>query len=243
MPLVVGDAVALFRARRDVLLRVAAPFLFLPVFALALLVPPAPALTRGTDDDGRQVWAESVLAWAQAHGGWYLLAYAIAAWGAAFLYAVHLDCGAATVGAALARGTRALPRYLLAMVLVSIPVGAGLLLWIIPGIYAMGRLMLVGPALAADRRLGVRGAITRSLAMTHGHGLTTTALAALPLAGDWLLGQPFLMIAAWMRGQGLENPVALAVVHTVAAVIAMAATLAQCLLAVALYRRLASNGT
>lgn len=243
VPVVIGDAVAMFRARRDLLLSLAAPFLFLPPYALALLVPPVPVVASASDDDTRRAWAETVLAWAQTHGGWYLLSYALGFWGASFLYTVQLDRGSATVGDALAHSTRALPRFLLAMLLVSIPVGSGLLLWVIPGLYAMGRLMLVGPALVTDRRLGARGAIGQSLALTHGHGLTAMTLAAIPLAGDWLMGQPFQLLARWMRSGGADNPVALAVVHAAGSTVAMAAALAQCLLAIAFYRRLASSGT
>ena len=235
---ILTDAWSLFRRDRDLLLRIAAPFLFLPAFALALVVPDPAA---GNSEAQALVWADQVTAWAGANGGWYGLAYAISFFGTSLLYALYLDRrdGALDVGTAMKRSATLFPRYLLAMLLVSLPAGAGLLLYAIPGLYILGRTMLTGPALFAEAPLGAIAAIRRSLSLTRGSGLPLMGLAAFSYISGWLIGQPFMMVDHWMREHGQENPVVLAVVDAGAAAAAMAAGLAMALIAVSAYRRLA----
>jgi len=240
---ILTDAWSLFRRDRDLLLRIAAPFLFLPAFALALVVPdpPMPDPAAGNSEAQALVWADQVTAWAGANGGWYGLAYAISFFGTSLLYALYLDRrdGALDVGTAMKRSATLFPRYLLAMLLVSLPAGAGLLLYAIPGLYILGRTMLTGPALFAEAPLGAIAAIRRSLSLTRGSGLPLMGLAAFSYISGWLIGQPFMMVDHWMREHGQENPVVLAVVDAGAAAAAMAAGLAMALIAVSAYRRLA----
>jgi hypothetical protein len=240
---ILTDAWAVFKRDRDLLLRIAAPFLFLPAFALALVVPdpPMPDQAAGNNEAQALAWADQVTAWASANGGWYGLAYAISFFGTSLLYALYLDRreGQLDVGAAMKRSATLFPRYLLAMLLVSLPAGAGLLLYAIPGLYILGRTMLTGPALFAEAPLGAVAAIRRSLSLTRGSGLPLMGLAAFSYISGWLIGEPFMMIDRWMRANGQENPVVLALVDAGAAAAAMAAGLAMALIAVSAYRRLA----
>ena len=59
---VLSDAWTLFKRDRDLLLRIAAPFLFLPAFALALVVPDPPMPVAGAGDNEAQAmaWADAV---------------------------------------------------------------------------------------------------------------------------------------------------------------------------------------
>lgn len=238
---VLTDAWALFRRDRDLLLRIAAPFLFLPAFALALVVPDPPMPVAGAADSEAQamIWADAVQAWAAAHGGWYLLAYATSFFGTSLFYALYLDSGRPDVREALSRCLRILPRFLLAMVIVSLPAGAGLLLYAIPGLYILGRTMLTGPALFAEAPLGAFAAIRRSLTLSRGAGLPLMGLAAFSYVSGWLVGAPFMMADRALRDAGEGNPVMIAIVDAGAAAAAMAAGLAMALIAISAYRRLA----
>jgi hypothetical protein len=242
---VLTDAWALFRRDRDLLLRIAAPFLFLPAFALALVVPdpPMPPEGAGSGEAQALAWADQVTAWAGANGGWYALAYAISFFGTSLFYALYLDGQAGRQGldvaTAMKRSVAQFPRYLLAMILVSLPAGAGLLLYAIPGLYILGRTMLTGPVLFAEAPVGAFAAIRRSLVLTRGSGLPLMGLAAFSYISGWITGQPFMLVDRWMRTSGQENPVVLALVDAGAAAAAMAAGLAMALIAVSAYRRLA----
>ena len=177
---VLTDAWTLFKRDRDLLLRIAAPFLFLPAFALALVVPDPPMPMAGASDNEAQAmaWADAVQTWASAHGGWYLLAYVTSFFGTSLFYALYLDREHLDWRQALTRCLRIFPRFLLAMVIVSLPAGAGLLLYASPGLYILGRTMLTGPALFAEAPLGALGAIRRSFMLSRGSGLPLMGLAA-----------------------------------------------------------------
>lgn len=234
---VLADAWALFRRDRDWLLRLAAPFLFLPSFALALLVPrwPAAPEAQAAGADGRTLaWAELFGDWAQTYGGWYALAYAVGAFGSAALYAAYLDRGAGDVRGALRRAGSILPRFLLAALLIAIPTGAGLYLWVLPGLYVMGRAMLASPALLAERPLSAVGALARSFALSAGAGLPLMALAGAVLLAGVALAQPFVAIESAAGGGRIASALAAAGL----AAVSMATNLAQMLVAVSAYRRL-----
>lgn len=234
---VLAEAWALFRRDRDWLLGVAGPFLFLPAFALALLVPPIPDTPRvGAADAGSLERVARLGEWLGAYGGWYAAGYAVGAFGAAALFAAYLDGEARDVREALRRAGTVLPRYLLASVLVAIPTGAGLYLWVIPGLYVMGRTMLAGPALVAERPLGAMRSLLRSLQMSAGAGLPLMALSATVLLAGILLAQPFVAL----ESQGGGRIVAAVAAAGIAAV-STATSLAQVLVAVAAYRRLAAR--
>jgi len=236
------DAWGLFRRNADLTLRLAAPFLFLPTLAVGLLVP-APPLPEEDAADGAaraMAWVDSVGNWAGQYGGWYFATYAIGLIGTAALLALHLGGGRLTVGQALNVSLRIAPRFLLAMILVALPVGAGMLLYILPGLYVAGRLLLVGPILLAERRMPALAALARSFALTRGVGLPMAALASCTYLGGMILGQPFILLIDTVQGSG-GNPVAIALLQTGAAAVALASGVAQALIALAAYRRLVSR--
>lgn len=235
-----GDAWAIVVRERDLLLRVAAPFLFLPAFALALLVPAQPQLASfpGEGEPQMLAYVTALSDWVRVQGGWLLLAYAIGYLGMATIYALHLDRERPDVRAALGRAVRLLPRYVLAMALIAIPAAVGLALWVLPGLYVLGRAMPTGPVLLAERPISATKAIGRSIALSRGAGLALAWLASLPLLGGWVGSWPLLSLDRWLR-EGHGNPVALGIVDAAAAAVAMLAGLATAVIAIAAYRRLA----
>ncbi len=237
------DAWGLFRRDRSLLIRLAAPFLFWPALALGLLVPAPPLPDEGVGDTTARAtaWIDSVGQWAGHYGAWYFASYVVGLLGTAALLTLVLGEGRLTVGEALGRALGVAPRFLLAMMLVALPVGAGMLLYILPGLYVAGRLLLVGPVLLAERRMAAVGALARSFALTRGAGLQMAALAACTYLAGMIAAQPFLMLVDLSRGDGPGNPVAIALLQAGAAGVSMAAGLAQALIAVAAYRRLVSR--
>ncbi len=243
------DAWSLFRRDSDLIVRLTAPFLFWPALAVGLLVPqmPVPAEDAAQGAARAMAWLDSFQVWAGHYGGWYVAAYAVGTIGTAALLAMQFGdgqptMGQPTMGESLGRAIRMAPRFLLAMMLVALPVGAGMLLYILPGLYIAGRLLLVGPVLFAERQMPAMAAISRSFVLTRGAGLPMAALASCTYLGGVLAGQPFLALVDAVKGGGPGNPVAVALLQAGAAAIAMAAGVAQALIAAAAYRRLASRG-
>ena len=235
---------AMFRRDRALLLGLAGPFWLLPTLALRLLVPLPPDLPSGLEPGSAEALAalQQVADWIGVHGGWYVVAGAIDYWGTLTLFTLYLDPAQPTLAVALRRAGRLWPRFFLLNTLVALPVFAGLWLYAIPGIYVMARVLAAGPALVAEAPMGAVRALGRGWTLSRGAVLPLMALAAASLSAA-LLGEPLLVLDRWLRARGDgPNPVALVMTDALAATVAAAAALAAALIAVAAYRRLASNG-
>lgn len=241
---VLADAWGLFKRDRDLLLRVVGPFLFLPSFALALLVPPWPMPDPEIVDRQTQAqsWLDAFQLWANAYGPGSILAYAVMYYGMVVLFVLYCDRTRPDVRSGLRRAGAIYLRYFLAMTLVSLVAFLGLSAFVLPGLYVMGRMMFVGPLLAGGNRVGVRAAIRGSYDRSRGAGLPLMGLVAFTYLTGWLIGEPFRALDGWLRANGEANPVTLGLVDAGSAVVATVTTLATILVAVAAYRRLAKQG-
>lgn len=239
---VLTDALAMWRADGDLLLRVSAAFLFLPQFAMLLLLPPMPpiAVTAEMTDAEQRALAQGIVEWASAYGGWYLLGAVLVQAGALIvlmLYLRRLD-----LRGAMGQGLALFPRYVLAMIVVGMPLGLGVLtiVLLLPGLYLLGRLIAVGPALVAEAPLSVARSVSRSWALSRGHGFALAGLVSLTIIGGALLAAPFTLIDKALRA-GAPNMVAIAMADAAAAAITAAALLAATLVQIAAYRRLVAS--
>ncbi|PAV71546.1 hypothetical protein WR25_17868 [Diploscapter pachys] len=179
--------------------------------------------------------------WVGDYGLGSVIAYAITYFGTALLYCLLLDRNRPTVGEALKRTAVMFPRYLLAMVVVSIPSGAGMYLLLLPGLWLMSRFMLAGPILFAEAPVGAMAAVGRSWRLTRKAQFSLLGAIVTVYLGAVLAGQPFMLVARWLGGTAAEgggaNPLAVAIVHAFAAGVATLAQIAGVLIAVAAYRR------
>jgi hypothetical protein len=236
---VLKDAWNAWKRDRAVLAPLAGLFLFLPVYGLNMLLPPPP---EGFDQNASQAtqlaWAQSYLDWIGTNGGWYLLVTVLVYFGLLIIYVFGLDPARPHLGGAMQRAAILLLRYLLAMFLIGIPAALGLMLFILPGLYVLARVMVTGPAIVAEAPIGATRAIGRSIALTKGNGLVLFGLAAVTLIGGAVIAEPFLALDTAMRAGGMENKVAIALVDAAAAAATALSLLAMALTQVAVYRRL-----
>ena len=234
---VLADAWALWRRDQNLLVRVGAPFVFLPDYAMKLLLP-VPALA----DSAKLSFAAAMQAQARFVGD-HLIAYLFAAatlqFGIAGLFALY--SGVPDVRAALRRAGVLWPRFMLAGILVDVPGMLGLFL-ILPGLVIFGRALLTGPVLAGEVPVSAVGAIARSIRRTRSHTLTVSSLAAIAFSLRFT-GAPFEQIDLWLRSLHAPNPLTLAVIDAAGAGAGALAQAAAVLIAVAAYRGLASSGT
>lgn len=243
-------AAALWRRDRALLIPLAGLFLFVPTYARLLLVPDMPMQAAGdASQEAMIAWTRAAAAWATRYGAWYLIPPLLALFATLAASALYVARERPTLGVAMARGLRLLPRYVLAMVLLSLPIGAVLmialaapvLLYVImlPVMWLFARTMLVAPVLIAEGPVGAVGAIVRSWHLTKGNGAALTLIyAAASLIGP-LIGSLFLRLEAL----GGPNPVLVAITSAAAALATVAGALALVLAQVALYARLVSKGT
>jgi hypothetical protein len=243
-------AFALWRRDRAILFPLAGLLFFVPQLAVLLLVPNMPQPVQGeTSEEAARAWAEAFSTWAAAHGGWYIAAQFATLFATLTIATLYVDPARPATGAALGRALGILPRYVLAMILVTLPIGGLLLMGLpfrallfvvlAPVFYILARVMLMPAILVAERPVGAIGAIGRSWRLTAGNGWVITCIYATVMLAGMFVGSLFLAVAQ-LAGQ---NPVVVASMSLFGAGVASLSALAQALIGVVLYGRLASKGT
>jgi hypothetical protein len=239
---VFADAWQMWRRDRELLLAVAGLFLFLPYLVVELFVPPMPVPSGSIADPAvMKSWWPEAEAWSSHYSLIVTIAGLAAMFGTVMIITLYLDPRRPNVRVALMRTLTLAPCYLLAALLNSLAVNIGLLLFILPGVYALGRLMLTVPALVADRSRGVLGAISRSLALTAGNGLVLAGFACIALFGQMLLSSPFHALGKVLDGAPMANPFVAGMLDAGAAAGMTAGMLGAILIEISLYRRLAAS--
>ncbi len=240
LPGVFTDAWSMFARHREVLLTVAGMFIFLPTLALLLLVPVAPPWPEsGASEPEIQAGANALATWLVDNGSMFIVAGVLSLYGSLTISAFLLDTDSVDLRAALVRALNLLPRFVLAALLILIPASLGLFVLILPGLYILGRTMLIGPLLIADRPIAATAAIMRSIALTKGNGLTLAALTGLGLIAGQFLPGPFQQLDVALRAARAANPIVITLVDSAAAALAASAALATILVRIAVYRQLA----
>ena len=232
------DLRALFTREIALIVAVGAPFLFLPAYAFKLLTAPPPTLPTERTQEALAGWLDAMAIWVQANASWYLLADSLAMFGAAALTVLLIDPRQPTVGQALARATQLWPRFVLASVLVAIPVGLGMRL-ILPGLYFQARFLLAAPVLAVEPRSAI-GALGQSWRLTRQASWAVFGSLVAVFAFGWMLLIPLVPLDEWLRSPGHLNPVLLALVDAALAAVAALFQAAALVLGVVAYRRLAN---
>jgi hypothetical protein len=226
---VFAEVAALWRRDRDLLLRIASVFFFLPGLAMLFFLPDMPAATPGSDE-GARIFLQHLLA--NAH--WFALQQVVELFGAGLLFVLYLRPGARSVGEGLGETLRAFPGFVLSMVLSFAMVFCGAMLFFVPGFYLAGRTFLFGPIAIAERRGSPFQVAVRGFALTQKQGWNLFALVvitALPSYGIAILA------GTLQRGLG-DGPVGVAIASPIAAAASGATLLAVTLLRVAVYKRL-----
>lgn len=236
LPTTLADSWALFRAERDLVIRIAGVFLFLPAFVLALFVPayPLPAMGEGDSTAQAQAWSAAFSTWADSYGLPTVIAYGVLMIGALAIFALYLDPERPTVGRAVLRGISLSPRYLLMLLLIGLPSQLGLALFLLPGFYILGRVALAAPILVADRPIGAWRAIVASIERTRGSGFGLMGLMGFGYLGGQL-AQLLTRVAQEPAMAG--NPVVFTLVSFAAAATATAAQILLTMIGIAAYRR------
>lgn len=239
----------LWRRDRALLFPIAGVLLFLPQLALVLLVPPMPRPEGGdTSPAAIEAWSQAFATWAQANGGWYVLAPVATLMATLTIATLYVDRARPTAGQGLARAATLLLRYILATILVTLPMG-GLLLAALPApvlgyvlalpiFYIFARTLLVAPVLVAERPIGAVAAIGRSWRLTAGQGLVLTGIYATVAVAGPIVGSMVLAIGALSPG----NPAIGAIAGVGASLATAVAGVTIALIQVVVYGRLASKG-
>lgn len=202
------QATAWFAAHRDPLLILAGVFLFLPAFAQALFVPPPPLTGLGQND------IDALAQYVSANGHWLFLLGLPTLIGSLAITRLALDRGGTAIGEILGAAVRLLPTAFFVNVLMQLSVFGGLLLFLVPGLYLLGRVSLAFPALVSRASLNPMDALSDSWNLSRGNGwrlalLVLVVFLVATVVTLALTSTVGILAALVVRGETLETAMAL----------------------------------
>lgn len=239
-----ADGWTAFRREAELVLALAGAFVFLPALTVQLLCDPMPPLPAQPSDEAAMAqWVEAISIWGQGNALWYLLADVAGMVGLAAIAMLLVAPGRLTVGESLLATLRRLGRFVLVNLLVALPVGMGLWLFVLPGLYLQARLIAAVPVVAADPRQSAARALGHSWRMTSSVGWAALGAVMALFLAQWLAISPLFSFDAWLRQPGHDNPFLIALVTALLAAVGTIYNVALLLVGVAIYRRFANIGT
>ncbi len=177
-----ADVVAMIRANAALLATLAGVFMFLPSLALWMYAP-MPAPPGGSDSsEGMRFLVD----YYRANWALLLLVNIIGTFGQVAILSLLLDRDRPTVGEALGTSARSLPLYFVMTLLTNFAVVIGLFLFLVPGIYLLGRLAITGPVMIAEGIASPLDAIRRGWLYTKGLGWRIAGLVMLIGIVAWI---------------------------------------------------------
>lgn len=170
------DAKALGNANRDLLSAVAGMFLLLPaIVSDQVMVGPQP-VAKGASNE---VIVAHLIAYFSTNWPVLLVYGLVTAFGALAIYVLLLRPGRLTVSESLRGALFVLPGYFIANILQSFAMAAGFMLFVLPGLYIIARLAVIGPAAAAEKLTNPIAILRRSVQLTRGNGWRIVVLFAI----------------------------------------------------------------
>ncbi|MDF2494139.1 glycerophosphoryl diester phosphodiesterase membrane domain-containing protein [Sphingomonas sp.] len=239
-----ADGWRVFRREADLILRLAGAFLFLPALAVQLLCDPLPPLPaeRG-DEAAMEQWINAVSAWGNGNAFFYVLADLIGMVGLAAIALLLLSRDGLSVAESLRAAGRRLWRFVLLNLLVAIPVGLGLWLFVFPGLYFQARLIAALPAMAAEPQQSAARAIGRSWRLTARPAWAILGAVVALFLAQWMVVSPLFPLDSWLRQPAHENPFLIALVAIMLTAASTIYNLALLMVGIVVYRRGVSSGT
>lgn len=168
-----ADCVAIARAHTSLLLAITGVFILLPQFAQGLFV--SPPEIDGFDQAAIAAWNDY---FSENFLSLFLLNLPVALGQAAILSLV-LAPEKPTVGQALSNAAMLLLSIIILSLIVNLMVFGGFILFIVPGIYLLGRLSVAAAAQMAERITNPIVALQRSMALTAKNGFEIAGLMIL----------------------------------------------------------------
>lgn len=234
----------LFRRDGGLIAVIAAAFIFLPAYAAWLLcdpLPPPPPAPR--DEIVLRAWMVAVAQWGQGNALWFLLADLFGTFGIAAIALLLLDPDRLTVGQAIGQALVRLLAYAIVSIAIAVPVGLGMWLLVLPGLYAQARLIAAIPAMARHPTLRAWMALKLSWRLTRGHDWAITGALVTLFLVQWLAVSPLLQLDETLRAPDGGHVVGVAVVGALIAGAGTLYSVATLLLGAVVYRLRTNSGT
>lgn len=228
------EAMAMLKGQREILLTIAGAFFLLPAMLLNALNP----FASPPDANSIEQLTAAYSVWVSENWPWLLIVALLAVLGRLAILILLLAPERPTVGQALAAGAAMLLVAFILNILIGFLVGAGLLLFIIPGFYLFARSFLAETLLVAERLRSPVRPIARAFEVSKGNGWRIFFLVAI----IWLAIQFIAGAVGTVAGifAALNDGTGLATFFTAffAGLASAAGSLLFLLLSVAIYRQL-----
>lgn len=230
-----SDLTAMVRGNASLLAVMAGVFLLLPNFAQSIWAP-APEI-KSFDLNALKALNDYFM-----DNFLVLLLCQLPVWfGTAAILALLLDSRRLTVADALKAAGALLIGVILLNWLTQLAIFGGMFIFLLPGLYLLGRLAAAAPAQMAERIANPLNAISRSFALTRGNGWRTTGLVILVAIVAAVAGSALGSVIGALVRFGLPETVADPVDALLRAAIGAATALLMTLLSAAIYRQLNST--
>lgn len=174
-----NDAVRMLKQHGSLLFAIAGVFFLLPGLLLGYFVPQP----TGSGQDA----VNALMLHYRENWPWLLLANIVNLVGGIAIYRLLFDRDGGTVGSAIAGALPILPVYFIMTVLSSMAIGAGMVLFILPGIYLLGRLVISGATMVAEGHRGPLRPIGRAWELTRRRGWAVAGLVIIIMVASIVL--------------------------------------------------------
>jgi hypothetical protein len=228
------DAVGLARAHGSLVVALAGVFLFLPALMVGHFLPrPEPT------EAGQLI--PLMVEYGRANWHWIVLESLLNMAGTLAIMFLVFGRAGISVGGAIAAAFALLPGYFVAAVLGNIAIGAGLALFVLPGIYLMGRLAPLAAVVVAEGVRNPFAALRRTFAVTRGNGWAIAGLIVVVAVAGSILLLVLASLAGILFAILLPQDTARFVMLVLTTAAGAALTALLVLLYAAVYRRLAAR--
>lgn len=228
-----NDAKAMVSRDRDVLSAVAGMFLLVPMIVSGWLLPdPRPLAEGATVSD----LLAAQIAFFGDNAPVILTSGLFVTFGTLTMLVLLVHPSRPVVADALRLALRLLPLYLLANLLQSLAVFGGFMLFILPGVYLVARLICIAPVLAAEEERGPMALLMRSWAITRGSGLRILLMLGSILLVAMIVSSALSAVVGIIAGLTLPADVARLAIIIAGAVVEAALAVAIMAVSAAIYR-------
>jgi len=230
-----NDVVALWRAHGEFLAIITGLFLMVPDFTRNLFFP-VPVIT-GFDEAS----LELIEKYFAANGTWLFLLNLPVLLGSAVILSLMVDARRPTVGQAIGLAFVMLPSIFVLNLLMQLTIVGGLLSFIVPGIYIIGRLAVASSWQMANRSMNPLRAVSQSFEMTRDYGWRVAGIIMIFAVTGAIAMRAIGSVLGILISFVIPKMSLAAVVAFLSAILSSTYALAMLLLAAAIYRQLAQR--
>lgn len=230
------DAQWLWRAHAEFIPVLAGLFVMVPFFAMVLFLPfPVP--------ESGQLTLEALEAYSEDNRWPLLLFNLVILFGSASILGLMLDARRPTVGEALRTAFVMLPGLAVLSLLLQFVLTIGVLLFVVPGVYLLGRLALALPWQMAHRDINPLRALVRAFELTRGNGWSVAGLLLAVIVAGWIAATVIGTLVGVVVALVIPASSLAAVAGFISAILVTMLIVALLLAVAATYRQLAPSAT